>query len=55
MWRDTNVCKSGLIYRSEDAFFRFPASVELDLRVAGLRTVEVVLRDAVMGRFLLPP
>ena len=52
---EMNVRKSGVIYRSEDAFFGFPASVDLDLRVAGPRTVEVVPRDAVMGGFLLPP
>ena len=52
---EMNVRKSGVIYRSEYALFGFPASVDLDLRVAGPRTVEVVPRDAVVGGFLLPP
>lgn len=52
---EMNVRKSGVIYRSEDALFGFPASVDLDLRVAGPRTVEVVPSDLVVGGFLLPP
>lgn len=52
---EMNLRKSGVIYRSEDALFGFPASVDLDLRVAGPRTVEVVPSDLVVGGFLLPP
>ena len=62
---EMNVRKSGVIYRSEDALFGFPASVDLDLRVSvrehrqecvgGPRTIEVVPSDLVVGGFLLPP
>ena len=52
---EMNVRKSGVIYRSEDALFGFPASVDLDLRVGGPRTIEVVPSDLVVGGFLLPP
>ena len=52
---EMKIRKSGVMYRSEDALFGFPASVDLDLRVAGPRTVEVVPSDAVVGGFLLPP
>ena len=52
---EMQIRKSGVMYRSEDTLFGFPASVDLDLRVAAPRTVEVVPSDALVGGFLLPP
>ncbi len=52
---EMNVRTSRVVYRSEDALFGFPASVDLDFRVAGPRTIEVVPSNVVVGGFLLPP
>lgn len=44
-----------VVYRSGNAFFGLPASVGLDLRVSGPRTIEVIPREATVGGFELPP
>ncbi len=45
----------GVVYWSTDAFFGFPVSIGLDLRVAGPRAIEVVPQEATVGEFGLPP
>jgi hypothetical protein len=44
-----------VVYQSEDAFFGFPTSVVLDLRVVGPRTVEVIPQEVAVAGFRLPP
>ncbi len=51
---EIDVRPQGVVYRSSDAFFGFSASVELDLRVAGPYTVEVIPQEATVGGFPLP-
>ncbi|MDP8926691.1 MAG: DUF2993 domain-containing protein, partial [Actinomycetota bacterium] len=51
---EIDVRPQGVVYRSSDAFFGLSASVELDLRVAGPYTVEVIPQEATVGGFPLP-
>ncbi len=52
---EIDVRPQSLVYQSADALFWFPASVELDLRVSGANTIEVVPREAEVAGFPLPP
>lgn len=44
-----------VVYRSTDVFFGFPASVGLDLRVAGPHIIEVVPQEVTVVGLPLPP
>ena len=49
-----DVLPQGVVYRSSDALFGLPASVGLDLRVAGPHAIEVIPEEATVGGFALP-
>lgn len=44
-----------VVYRSKDVFFGFPASIGLDLRVAGPHIIEVVPQEVTVAGLSLPP
>lgn len=51
---EIDINSQSIVYRSSDVFFGLSGSVELDLRVAGPYTVEVIPQEATVGGFPLP-
>lgn len=52
---EIDVQQGNVFYKSANAFFGLPASINLDLRVASPGTIEVTPEGAVVGGFPLPP
>lgn len=51
---EIEIAPQEIVYRSSGALFGLPASVGLDLRVAGPRTIEVIPQEATVGGLALP-
>ncbi len=51
---EIDVLPQDVVYRISESLFGFPASVSLDLRVSGPRTIEVIPEEITVGGFSLP-
>ena len=51
---EINVLPQDVVYQISEARFGLPASVGLDLRVSGPRTIEVIPQEATVGGYELP-
>ncbi len=51
---EINVLPQDVVYQISEALFGLPASVSLDLRPSGPRTIEVIPQEATVGGYELP-
>lgn len=51
---EINVLPQDVVYQISEALLGLPASVSLDLRVSGPRTIEVIPQEATVGGYELP-
>ncbi len=51
---EINVLPQDVVYQISEALFGLPASVSLDLRASGPRTIEVIPQEATVGGYELP-
>jgi hypothetical protein len=51
---EINVLPQDVVYQSSEALLGLPASVSLDLRASGPRTIEVIPQEATVGGYELP-